>query len=672
MSLHKEDVSEEDDDDEEENGDYEDEEEPIEEEEFGFEEERTPNASREKGKTKAKGKAAQKAPTKNPRKPTAEQLAKEASEVRRAAVEQCCVASAAAKVDGPLEHARTRKKIDESKKKKKKKSPQVESTTSEASPGTVDIAEVPPSTVASATSSIEQHAEHPTSPPRDDTTYEDDSSTRHVDIDEAIPTQSQEYGVLNSDCEDTETKIGFYDDDEKRQRTKATNGDETADGEGSSSDEDSSEHATAAVDDGGTDQTEIKPAVDDSDTGGLSREWRELCKDEMVAFAQNDGSLTVMRANPAKFPPDERHSCLYSGDYGPTAEVLQLAESPLDLSLFFMPKKFWRQVAKESNRYFLHNLTARVDRMYEKQRTPGKKSREKFIVREAKKDDILSPRDDACSGLADGADADPAAPTVPGPLVYSVLPAPQGDVYLLVVTDKFYTSGQLAFQLLQRNVYVLYWYYYGRSGRLSAGNHREKSRSTPAHRAWRSANGRDTKLCFDDGASLVGSEIRPVSGDRGKSIDGNLPYVHDTSWCSMIYSYHANRLLTGRSTGGTGGRRQVVPCPSMVRDYHRWMGGVDIHDQLRLQRCSLQLQTWCKKYYTTIFMGLVDVAIVNAYANRAAGTGGGKKRKRHETEGDDDQEDEAEDDTPSPISSADTSNHESDADDHESCHDDDA
>ncbi|GMF56395.1 unnamed protein product [Phytophthora fragariaefolia] len=89
-----------------------------------------------------------------------------------------------------------------------------------------------------------------------------------------------------------------------------------------------------------------------------------------------------------RFPPDQRYPSLYSGDYGLTAEVSQLAEFPLDLFLFFMPKKFWRQVAKESNRYFLHNLTACVDRMYEKQRIPGKKSREEFIVREAKKDEI--------------------------------------------------------------------------------------------------------------------------------------------------------------------------------------------------------------------------------------------------------------------------------------------
>ncbi|KAE9006415.1 hypothetical protein PF005_g9626 [Phytophthora fragariae] len=51
----------------------------------------------------------------------------------------------------------------------------------------------------------------------------------------------------------------------------------------------------------------------------------------------------------------------------------------------------------------------------------------------------------------------------------------------------------------------------------------------------------------------------------------------------------------------------------MVRDYQRWMGGVNIHDQLRPQRYSLQQQTWCKKYYRSNFLGLVDVAVVNAY-----------------------------------------------------------
>ncbi|POM69869.1 Hypothetical protein PHPALM_13799 [Phytophthora palmivora] len=43
------------------------------------------------------------------------------------------------------------------------------------------------------------------------------------------------------------------------------------------------------------------------------------------------------------------------------------------------------------------------------------------------------------------------------------------------------------------------------------------------------------------------------------------------------------------------------------------MGGVDVHDQLRLQRYSLQGAVTFHKYYKYIFFGLVDLAIVNGY-----------------------------------------------------------
>jgi len=68
---------------------------------------------------------------------------------------------------------------------------------------------------------------------------------------------------------------------------------------------------------------------------------------------------------------------------------------------------------------------------------------------------------------------------------------------------------------------------------------------------------------------------------------------------------------TGRHV--PGGQRTILPYPSAMCDYRRWMGGVDIHDQLRLQRYSLQLSVRFKKYYKNIFLGLVDIAIVNAF-----------------------------------------------------------
>jgi hypothetical protein len=57
----------------------------------------------------------------------------------------------------------------------------------------------------------------------------------------------------------------------------------------------------------------------------------------------------------------------------------------------------------------------------------------------------------------------------------------------------------------------------------------------------------------------------------------------------------------------------TVPCPAAVNDYQRWMGGVDVHDQLRLQKYSLQLSTKFKKNYKSLFLGFVDLALVNAF-----------------------------------------------------------
>ncbi|GMF29580.1 unnamed protein product [Phytophthora fragariaefolia] len=61
------------------------------------------------------------------------------------------------------------------------------------------------------------------------------------------------------------------------------------------------------------------------------------------------------------------------------------------------------------------------------------------------------------------------------------------------------------------------------------------------------------------------------------------------------------------------GEMQPLPNSELVLDYHRWMGGVDIHDQLRMQRYSVQLSYKSRKYYRTLFLGLFDMALVNAF-----------------------------------------------------------
>ena len=61
------------------------------------------------------------------------------------------------------------------------------------------------------------------------------------------------------------------------------------------------------------------------------------------------------------------------------------------------------------------------------------------------------------------------------------------------------------------------------------------------------------------------------------------------------------------------GSHQQVSCPQFIADYNTYMNGVDAHDQLRLQRYSIQRSTTVQKYYKTLFFGLVDIALVNCY-----------------------------------------------------------
>ncbi|OWZ09469.1 LOW QUALITY PROTEIN: hypothetical protein PHMEG_00017826, partial [Phytophthora megakarya] len=55
-----------------------------------------------------------------------------------------------------------------------------------------------------------------------------------------------------------------------------------------------------------------------------------------------------------------------------------------------------------------------------------------------------------------------------------------------------------------------------------------------------------------------------------------------------------------------------MACPKVLKNYQTYMGGVDVHDQLRLQWYSLQLAVRYKKYYKILFVGCVDLVMVNA------------------------------------------------------------
>ncbi|POM67707.1 Hypothetical protein PHPALM_16241, partial [Phytophthora palmivora] len=158
----------------------------------------------------------------------------------------------------------------------------------------------------------------------------------------------------------------------------------------------------------------------------------------------------------------------------------------------------------------------------------------------------------------------------------------------LIVTDRFYSSVALSLRLLE-----LGYYHVGttRTDRLG----------------W----------CA---AIQFSQKKRPKSMARGTYRIAQALHHPALVALSWMDSQPVNMLATGCSTHPStvlrtekNGPRSTVPCPELVVDYGKGMGGVDVHDQLRLQRYSIQKCVAFRKYYKQLFLGVVDMAVVNGF-----------------------------------------------------------
>ncbi len=111
-----------------------------------------------------------------------------------------------------------------------------------------------------------------------------------------------------------------------------------------------------------------------------------------------------------------------------------------------------------------------------------------------------------------------------------------------------------------------------------------------------------------------------MSTQRGLCRLRRSTHFPDLFACSWLDNKPLYFLSCGVSTQKTSMNRKEksgsstdVPCPEFVACYNKYMNGVDAHDQLRLQRYSVQRSLRFKKYYKTLFFGLFDMALVNAY-----------------------------------------------------------
>ncbi|POM63002.1 hypothetical protein PHPALM_27782 [Phytophthora palmivora] len=113
---------------------------------------------------------------------------------------------------------------------------------------------------------------------------------------------------------------------------------------------------------------------------------------------------------------------------------------------------------------------------------------------------------------------------------------------------------------------------------------------------------------------------RPAAVPRGTfrmAVAASDPGLVALGWAdnNVVYflASHVSAERTTVQRREKNGVLSTIPCPALVAEYQRYMGGVDRHDQLRLQSYSLQLSTRFTKYYKNLFVGLVDMAVVNAY-----------------------------------------------------------
>ncbi|GMF41667.1 unnamed protein product [Phytophthora fragariaefolia] len=157
----------------------------------------------------------------------------------------------------------------------------------------------------------------------------------------------------------------------------------------------------------------------------------------------------------------------------------------------------------------------------------------------------------------------------------AVLPPKQDGVYYAVVTDRFYTSIQSGLQLLRRNVY-------------SVGTIQTNKKGFPP-------------------ALVLEKSKRPKNIPHGTTkivVAKSVPQMSAMVWFD-------NTIVSAtppypRSIGND-------PVSVSNEGVQPLEGGVDVHDQLRLQRYSLQMSLRFRKYYKSLALGLIDIAIVNSF-----------------------------------------------------------
>ena len=155
------------------------------------------------------------------------------------------------------------------------------------------------------------------------------------------------------------------------------------------------------------------------------------------------------------------------------------------------------------------------------------------------------------------------------------------NLYCQIFIDNFFNSPQLQFNLLQNGIF-------------SAGTVRINRKNLP-----------DKAKLPEDKAMKRGEMVCLSSND-----------VYFTKWMDnrpvhMVSNFLGTHPVDQVHRKSKGNERKVaVDCPAVVRQYNKFMGGVDVMDQ---KKVTYQFDHRSKhKYYLRIVNDLIDIGVVNA------------------------------------------------------------
>jgi hypothetical protein len=153
----------------------------------------------------------------------------------------------------------------------------------------------------------------------------------------------------------------------------------------------------------------------------------------------------------------------------------------------------------------------------------------------------------------------------------------------LVVTDRFYTSVKLALGILHRRIYLTGTISTDRSGYAkdlvtskSYKTVKKKKIPLPPQGTIKIA---ESKRFPQITAALwmYRNPVHLLSSGGSRQTGTVSKYIMREQLQETVAN--SDGVAVCVAVHRVDGEMQAVPSPELIRDYHRWMGGVDVHDQ---------------------------------------------------------------------------------------------